>query len=143
MSYQAIDAHREIGAVTTLCRALNVAVSGYYAWRGRGPSEHQQRDAELLEHIRVVQKQGRDLYGSDRIYHVLRKRIARLMGENGLNSRRRRCWRPRTTDRSRRTCSAAISARMPPTRNGSATSLASGRMRVGCIWRRCWMCSRA
>jgi putative transposase len=106
MSYQAIDAHREIGAVTTLCRALNVAVSGYYAWRGRGPSEHQQRDAELLEHIRVVQKQGRDLYGSDRIYHVLRKhgiacsrkRIARLMGENGLNSRRRRCWKPRTTD---------------------------------------------
>jgi putative transposase len=106
MSYQAIDENRAVGAVTRLCRALEVSVSGYYAWRGRGPSRHQQRDAELLEHIGVVQKQGRGLYGSDRIYHALRqqeiacsrKRIARLMRQNGLNSRRRRRWKPRTTD---------------------------------------------
>lgn len=106
MSYQAIDENRDIGAVTTLCRALDVSVSGYYAWRGRGRSQHQQRDAELLEHIRTIQEQGRGLYGSDRIYRALRrqgmvcsrKRIARLMRENGLNSRRRRRWKPRTTD---------------------------------------------
>lgn len=114
MSYQAIDAHRGCGAVTTLCRALGVSVSGYYAWRRRGPSRHQQRDAELVEHIGVVHKQGRGLYGSDRIYHALRqqgvacsrKRIARLMREHGLNSRRRPRWKPRTTD-SRHTRSVA------------------------------------
>lgn len=106
MSYQAIDHNREIGAVATLCRALDVSVSGYYAWRGRAVSRRQQADAELLEHIRTVQQQGRGLYGSDRIYNSLRnqgivcsrKRVARLMRQHGLNSRRRRKWRPRTTD---------------------------------------------
>ena len=106
MSYQTIETHRKIGPVATLCRALGVSVSGYYAWRNRGPSRRQQADAELLEQIRAVQKQGRGLYGSDRIYHMLRqrkivcsrKRVARLMRENGLNSRRRRKWRVRTTD---------------------------------------------
>jgi putative transposase len=107
MNYQAIDENRDIGAVVTLCRGLDVSVSGYYAWRRRGPSAHQQRDAELIEHIRAEQKQGRGLYGSDRIYYALRceqgivcsrKRIARLMRENGLNSRRRRRWKVRTTD---------------------------------------------
>jgi len=106
MSYQVIDTHRMIGPVATLCRALDVSVSGYYAWRGRGPSRRQQADAELVEHIRTVQQQGRGLYGSDRIYRILRqqgivcsrKRVARLMREHGLNSRRRRKWRARTTD---------------------------------------------
>lgn len=106
MSYQAIEANRGGASVETLCRALDVSVSGYYAWRGRRPSQRQQADAELLEHIRVTQQQGRGLYGSDRIYHHLRgqgivcscKRVARLMRQYGLNSRRRRKWRARTTD---------------------------------------------
>jgi len=106
VSYQAIEANREIGTVATLCGALDVSPSGYYAWRGRGSSERQKQDAELVEQIRAVQQQGRGLYGSDRIYLALRgqgmvtsrKRIARLMRENGLNSRRRRRWKPRTTD---------------------------------------------
>lgn len=106
MSYQAIETHREIGTVTTMCQALEVSVSGYYAWRKRDLSDHQQQDARLLEQIRAVQEQGRGLYGSNRIYQVLRgqgiatsrKRIARLMREHGLHSRRRHRWKPRTTD---------------------------------------------
>ena len=34
MSYQAIEVNRSIGSVDTLCRALDVSVSGYYAWGG-------------------------------------------------------------------------------------------------------------
>lgn len=106
MSYQAIETHREIGTVTTLCQALNVSVSGYYAWRKRDRSAHQQQDAHLLEQIQAVQEQGRGLYGSNRIYQALRgqgiatsrKRVARLMREHGLNSHRRCRWKPRTTD---------------------------------------------
>ena len=106
MSYQAIEAHRELGAVAVLCRALGVSVSGYYAWRGRGVSARQQQDVALTEHIRAVQQQGRGLYGSDRIHQALRhrgiaasrKRVARLMRENGLNSRRQPRWKPSTTD---------------------------------------------
>jgi putative transposase len=106
MSYQAIEVRRGEAAVETMCRALGVSISGYYAWRGRGASHHQQADAELLDHIRTIQRQGRGLYGSDRIYNALRgqgiacsrKRVARLMRQHGLNSRRRRKWRIRTTD---------------------------------------------
>lgn len=106
MSYQAIEIHREIGAVMTLCHALEVSVSGYYAWRKPDLSAHQQQDARLLKHIQAIQEQGRGLYGSDRIYHALReqgiatsrKRIARLMREHGRNSRRRRRWKPRSSD---------------------------------------------
>jgi putative transposase len=106
MSYQAIEGHRGEAAVEAMCRALGVSISGYYAWRGRGVNGRRQADADLLDHIRTIQQQGRGLYGSDRIYNALRgqgitcsrKRVARLMRQHGLNSRRRRKWRVRTTD---------------------------------------------
>lgn len=101
-----IEHQRGTASVELMCRAYDVSASGYYAWRTRCPSQHQQRDAELLEMIRNLQQSGRGLYGSDRIYKRLRsqgvscsrKRIARLMKAHGLNSRRRRKYRHRTTD---------------------------------------------
>lgn len=106
MSYQTMETHRDEAAVETLCRALGVSSSGYYAWRGRGASRRQQADADLLGHIRTIQQQGGGLYGSDRIYNAWRgqgiacsrKRVARRMRQHGLNSRRRRKWRMHTTD---------------------------------------------
>ena len=97
MNYQVIESNRSVGSVATLCRALGVSMSGYYAWRGRGISAREQSDTELLAQIRRIQQQGRGLYGSDRIT-CSRKRVARLMRQHGLNSRRRRKWRHRTTD---------------------------------------------
>jgi putative transposase len=106
MCYQMIDQNRAMGSVKNLCEVLGVAVSGYYAWRSRGISQRQQSDAQLLEVIRALQHSGRGLYGSDRIYKRLkaqgvtcsRKRVARLMRQHGLNSKRRRKTRHRTTD---------------------------------------------
>ena len=106
MSYQIIEANREEGALTSYCYALGVSYSGYCAWRNRLPSQHQLSDERLLEKIRTIQTSGRGLYGSPRIYHALkkqgeqvsRKRVARLMRQNGLNSRRRPKRRIRTTD---------------------------------------------
>jgi len=106
MSYQMIETQRDQAAVETLCRALDVSVSGYYAWRQHVPSARQQADERLLADIRALQQAGRGLYGSPRMYqalkkqgqHVSRKRVARLMRQHGLNSRRRRKRRIRTTD---------------------------------------------
>lgn len=61
MCYQLIDNHRAIGSVATLCDALEVSVSGYYAWRSRGISQRQQADVHLLEAIRRIQDAGRRL----------------------------------------------------------------------------------
>lgn len=106
MSYQIIETNREVGSVERLCGTLGVSVSGYYAWHSRGPSQHQQTDALLLKAIRVAHQAGRGLYGSPRIHAALRqqglccsrKRVARLMRQHGIHSRRRPKRRVRTTD---------------------------------------------
>lgn len=106
MSYQIIESNRETGAVEPLCRALGISVSGYYAWRSREASQHQQSDEALLKVIGRVYQAGRGLYGSPRVHAALRhqgigcsrKRVARLMRQAGLRSRRRPKRRVHTTD---------------------------------------------
>jgi hypothetical protein len=72
MSYQIIETNREAGSVERLCGALGVSVSGYYAWRTRPPSQHQQTDAVLLKAIQAAHRTSRRLYGSPRIHAALR-----------------------------------------------------------------------
>jgi transposase InsO family protein len=106
MSYQIIETNREVGSVERLCGALGVSVSGYYAWRKRPTSQHQQTDEVLLKEIQAACQAGRGLYGSPRIHaalrqqgvHCSRKRVARLMRQQGIHSRRRPKRRVRTTD---------------------------------------------
>jgi putative transposase len=98
--------HQAEYAVETMCRALAVSVSGYYAWLDRPPSARQQADDELLKQIRAIHHDSRGLYGSPRIHAALqqagvccsRKRVARLMRAAGIHSQRRVCRRVRTTD---------------------------------------------
>ncbi|MBZ0283396.1 MAG: IS3 family transposase [Anaerolineae bacterium] len=106
MSYQIIETNRQVGGVEWMCGALGVSASGYYAWRSREPSQHQQTDAVLLKAIQAAHQASRGLYGSPRIHAALRqqgvcctrKRVARLMRQHGIHSRRRPKRRARTTD---------------------------------------------
>ncbi len=106
MSYSIVQKSRQEASVEILCGALGVSVSGYYAWRSREPSQRQQTDTQLLEHIQTAYQAGRSVYGSPRIHaalqeqglHCSRKRVVRLMQENGLRSRRRPKRRVQTTD---------------------------------------------
>lgn len=106
MSYSIVQTSRKAASVEILCGALGVSVSGYYAWRSREPSQRQQTDAQVLEHIQAAYQAGRGVYGSPRIHaalhkqgmHCSRKRVVRLMQENGLRSRRRPKRRVQTTD---------------------------------------------
>ena len=85
---------------------LEVSRSGFYAWLARVPSERSRRDAELLVLIRQVYVEGRGAYGAPRVHRVLqnrgvrcgRKRVARLMAENGMAGKVRRPFRPQTTN---------------------------------------------
>jgi transposase InsO family protein len=106
VSYQIIAELRGMCAVETMCRALGVSVSGFYAWFQRQPSAHQQQDAELLSHIQAIHEGSRGLYGSPRVHALLqqqgivcsRKRVARLMRQAGIHSLRAVRHRSRTTD---------------------------------------------
>lgn len=97
-----MDQARDQVAVGALSRVLGVSASGYYAWRDAKTSAHQQRDAYLSEQIQGVFDGSRRTYGSNRVEAALRargirtsrKRVARLMGEQGLRSVRAKKRRP-------------------------------------------------
>ena len=84
--------------LSTLCAALGVSRSGYYAWRARPPSPRQQADEVLAGQIRQVHQESRATYGSPRVAAALRqggtrisrKRVARLMRKADIVARRRR-----------------------------------------------------
>ncbi len=90
-----------------MCRVFRVSPSGFYAWRDRPPSRRAQRDAEILQRLRVFHARSDGTYGAPRLIDDLRdiairvgkKRVARVMKLGGLVgvSRRRAV---RTTRRS-------------------------------------------
>lgn len=104
MRYTFIDEHRWVYQVRRMCDALEVSPSGYYAWRCRSESERSEEDRQLKEKIRSIFERSRETYGSPRIYDELkdqgircsRKRIARLMSEEGLIAKKARRFQ-RTT----------------------------------------------
>ena len=80
-------------------------VSGFYAWRNRGPSQRQLDDMVLLAHVRAAFRRSRESYGAERVHHELaengievgRHRVARLMRGNGLSPKRKQKFK-KTTD---------------------------------------------
>ena len=85
--YRFIAMEKAHYSVAQLCRILQVASSGYYAWRHRQPSPRAQANATLTVQIRALHERSRCTYGAPRIHaelragkqRVSRKRIARLM----------------------------------------------------------------
>jgi transposase InsO family protein len=98
MKYQFIAEHRHAYAITLMCRVLEVSVSGYYAWSKRPLSQHSREDAQLAEQVKMAFQANRGVYGSPRVHAELhaqgvtcaRKRVARLMRDQGLFARRPR-----------------------------------------------------
>ena len=86
--YAWIQKHQAQHSVEKMAAALDVTVSGYYAWRKAPYSKRQQENEQIKENILRAWEQGRQRYGSPRITEVLRQksrvghnRIARLMRE--------------------------------------------------------------
>jgi transposase InsO family protein len=95
-----IAAEKAEHSITILCRCLRVTRSGFYAWQRRPESAHAQHDRRLRVLVRASFAASRRRYGSPRILadlleqqvRVSRKRVARLMQEDGLQARaRKRC----------------------------------------------------
>ena len=96
-----IAEYADVWRVTTMCRVLEVSRAGYYSWRDRKQSQRAVRDAELTREIRQIHTESEAAYGSPRVHAKLRsrgmacarKRVARLMREDGLKAviKRRYC----------------------------------------------------
>ena len=87
-----------IATVAQLCRALNVSPSGFYAWCARPESGRTKDDCLLGLKVAEAHERGRGKYGSPRVHRELkkqgfeisRKRVIRLMQEQGLVGRPKR-----------------------------------------------------
>jgi transposase InsO family protein len=92
--------------VKLMCQVLEVARSGYYAWRKRKPGVTAERRAKLTEQICEVHARNRAVYGSPRVHRDLweadvrcsKNTVAKLMRAAGLRSKMHRRFRVRTTD---------------------------------------------
>jgi transposase InsO family protein len=101
-----IRAHLQSFPLEVCCGVLDVSRSGYYAWRDRPQSQRAVRRQALVERIRVVHQETRQVYGSPRIYQTLKTEgqsvcentVAAIMKEQQIKARSRRRFVPRTTD---------------------------------------------
>ncbi len=100
-----IHAEKADFPVRILCRLMGVSHAGYYAWRGRGPSQRQRSEERIVTKMRAIQARTKQSYGAPRMHDELhddgenvgRHRIARLMREHGLCALVKRRF-VRTTD---------------------------------------------
>jgi putative transposase len=108
VKYACIAAQRDSYPVALMCRVLQVARTGFYAWLDRAPSARAQADARLRLEIRAIHAASRRRYGRPRIHRELRaqgtrvsaKRVGRLLRAEGLRTTRARRFVVTTQSRS-------------------------------------------
>ncbi len=84
-----------------MCRLYDVTRDGYNSWRRRGTSVRKLEDETLCGVILNHFKESGGVYGSPKIteqlrsqgYQIAKKRVARIMQENGLIARRAQIYR--------------------------------------------------
>ena len=98
MKFAWIQTEKASYPLTKLCRWLGVTPSGFYAWRQRPESTHAREDRRLKVLVQASFAESKQRYGSPRIHadlieqdeQVSRKRVIRLMQEDGLKARTRK-----------------------------------------------------
>jgi transposase InsO family protein len=124
-----IAAEKATYPVTVLCRMLEVSRAGFYAAQGRTPSARARADTKLGVEIAAIHAESRQCYGSPRVQAELRarghgpsrKRVARLMRQQGLAARRRRRFRVTTDSNHARPVATNVVARQFTTAAPNAT----------------------
>src|SRR5216684_2986129 len=93
-TYEFIKANRNRFDVRTMCRVLEVAPSGYYAWLQEPICQRALEDIRLLRLIRASYTASHGIYGAPRVFLDLREagetcskhRVTRLMREANLRA---------------------------------------------------------
>src|ERR1700691_2278134 len=93
-TYEFIKAHRNRFDVRTMCRVLEVAPSGYYAWLQEPVCQRAMEDVRHLRLIRASYAASHGIYGAPRVFLDLREagetcskhRVMRLMRVNKIRA---------------------------------------------------------
>ena len=103
--YAVIATERARYPVRWMCALLGVSVAGFYDAQQRSPNARRAADERVRVEVRAAHRKSQGRYGAPRVHRELRaagvrvakKRVARLMREDGLVARRAQ-RRVRTTD---------------------------------------------
>lgn len=107
MKYGVIEQMRQDYPVPPMCRVLGVSVSGYYAWRKRGPSERTQQEPRLEAEVLAAHQRTRESFGPERLKQHLDERgvrigvhrIRRLRRKLGLRCKQERRFKATTNSK--------------------------------------------
>ncbi len=106
MKYEFIHSDLSMYDVTLCCAVLEVSTSGYYQSLQRQPSARVRRRGELAVKIQAAHAANRGVYGSPRIYQVLKAQgekvcentVAKVMKQRQIRAKTKKKFVPRTTD---------------------------------------------
>lgn len=106
MRYRVVQTSAAEYPVDAVCRAVRVSRSGFYAWQQRNESGAEASAVELATQVETVFWRHSRRYGSRRIWAELkaegvavgRRRVRRVMREQGLRAIQPKSFVPRTTD---------------------------------------------
>ncbi len=104
MKFACIARHRGELPVRLMCELLDVSPAGFYASLDRLPSRRARVNQRLRLEIRALHAETKRRYGAPKIHRELKEkgipcghnRVARLMREDGLRSKRPRAFRVTT-----------------------------------------------
>jgi putative transposase len=101
MRFAFMAAHEGQHTIAAMCRVLRVRRSGYYAWRGRGPSQRIRQERELVPVMCRLHDETKQSYGAVKLWRALnvqgircgKHKVARLRRAQGLETRRIKRYR--------------------------------------------------
>lgn len=104
VKYGVIEQMRQHYPVPPMCRFLGVSASGYYAWRKRPLSLHDQQEPRLEAQVRAAHERTRETFGPKRLQKDLANhgvqigvhRIKRLRAKLGLHCKQKRKFKATT-----------------------------------------------
>ena len=87
--------------IEKMAKIFKVSRSGYYKYINKKESQRLHHTQQLTEHIRLIHKQSREIYGSPRICAALnklgekcsRKLVAKIMKQNNIQAKMRKMWK--------------------------------------------------
>lgn len=94
-------------SIDALCEVLGVSRSGYYDWQDRPISRRETSNAELLNQIRQIHVDSRNIYGYRKVYNALlskgvvcsENRISRIMKKHNIFSKTKRKFKVTTNSK--------------------------------------------
>ena len=140
MKYAFVECQRRQHSVRTLCRALRVSPSGYYAARIRLLSARKERQLSLTNKIREVHLASRETYGAPRVHAELstqgiaccRNTVAKLMRRAQIVPKAIRHFRVTTDSRNTKAAQCLLAQRCDLHSNTRGLAVPGGGS--GCVF---------